>query len=49
MELLRVRHGQHHGLDQLLDLLVQPAKVLVAVGRLLVNLEGADARVVLGR
>mmetsp|Transcript_99148 Transcript_99148/g.300955 ORF Transcript_99148/g.300955 Transcript_99148/m.300955 type:complete len:210 (+) Transcript_99148:1637-2266(+) len=49
LKTLLVRHWQHDGLDQLLDLLVQATDVTVLVGWPLVNLHGLHPRVVLGR
>mmetsp|Transcript_7696 Transcript_7696/g.26505 ORF Transcript_7696/g.26505 Transcript_7696/m.26505 type:complete len:458 (+) Transcript_7696:35-1408(+) len=49
LKVLLVRHGQHDGLHQLPDLLVQASDVRVVLRGLLVHLHHLDPRVVLGR
>lgn len=42
-------HGPHNRLDQLLDLLIQPAHVSVLLRGLLIHLHGFDSAVIFGR
>lgn len=49
LEALGLLHGPHDGLDELLNLLVQPTDVAVLLSRLLVNLHGLDSAIVLCR
>mmetsp|Transcript_7861 Transcript_7861/g.23192 ORF Transcript_7861/g.23192 Transcript_7861/m.23192 type:complete len:227 (+) Transcript_7861:699-1379(+) len=44
-----VRHGEHHRLDQLLDLLVRPSNVAVILRRPLIHLHSFHTRVKLSR
>mmetsp|Transcript_6297 Transcript_6297/g.18868 ORF Transcript_6297/g.18868 Transcript_6297/m.18868 type:complete len:332 (+) Transcript_6297:939-1934(+) len=48
VEAVLVRHGQHDGLDQLLNLLIQPADVGVVLGGLLIHLHRLYTAIVLG-